>query len=100
LFFTFLTRRGATVIVLALAVLTVSTSAPMNEASPLVTPVRLAVVCTKSGERLGGLTKVCYYDCARWEGAMKAAAYDTCPAWTPRWRLNHNSQYGPIRKAR
>jgi len=95
-----LTRKGATVIVLALAVLAASTSALADDASLPVTPARLAVVCTKSGERLGGLTKVCYYDCARWGGAMKAAAYETCPAWTPRWRLNHNSQYGPIRKAR
>jgi hypothetical protein len=21
--------------------------------------------------------------------------YDDCPSWTPRWRLNRNSQFGP-----
>jgi hypothetical protein len=89
------------VIVLALAVLTVSTSAQAEAARPPVTSARLAIVCSKAGERLGGLTKVCYYDCSpHWEGAIKAPAYETCPARTPRWRLNHNSQYGPILRAR
>jgi hypothetical protein len=86
-------------IVLALAVLTVSASA-IEDAPQTVKPSRVSIMCTKSGEHLGGLTKVCYYSCAGSEGALKEPAYEACPGWTPRWRLNHNSQFGPNKKAR
>jgi hypothetical protein len=54
-------------------------------------PYRPALLCMKSGDRSSGLTKICYYDCARSEAATTVKLYDQCP----RWRLNHNSQFGP-----
>lgn len=52
-------------------------------------------VCHKSGERVGGLTKTCYYDCGAWEGGRQQYIYDHCADWTLRWRLNKNTQFGP-----
>ena len=51
--------------------------------------------CHKTGERIGGLTKTCYYDCGAWEGGLQKYVYDHCQDWTVRWRLNRDSQYGP-----
>lgn len=88
-------------IVLALAVLTVSASSVIADDAPQsVKPSRVALFCTRSGEHLAGLTKVCYYNCAKSEGAMTTAAYEPCPRWTPHWRLNYNSQFGPRKKSR
>jgi hypothetical protein len=53
------------------------------------------LVCHKTGERVGGLKKTCYYDCGAWEGGRLEYIYDRCPDWTWRWRLNKNSQFGP-----
>jgi hypothetical protein len=85
---------------LALAVVAVSASTIVQDAPQIVTPTRVAIICTNSGEQLGGRTKICYYNCAKSEGAMTKAAYETCPAWEPSWRLNRNSQFGPRRKSR
>jgi hypothetical protein len=52
-------------------------------------------VCHKTTERVGGLTKTCYYDCGAWEGGRQQYIYDHCPDWTVRWRLNKNTQFGP-----
>ncbi len=82
------------------AVLTVSASAAANDAPQMVKPSRVALFCKTSGEQLTGLTKVCYYNCAKSEGALTTAAYEPCPHWTPHWRLNHNSQFGPRKKYR
>jgi hypothetical protein len=60
-----------------------------------VKPSRATVICTKIGERVGGLKKTCYYDCGSWEGGRTENIYDHCPSWTVRWRLNRNSQFGP-----
>jgi len=51
--------------------------------------------CHKTGERVGGLTKTCYYDCGAWEGGLQKYVYDHCQDWTVGWRLNKDSQYGP-----
>jgi hypothetical protein len=53
------------------------------------------IICHKTTERVGGLKKTCYYDCGSWEGGLQENVYDHCAAWTVRWRLNHNSQFGP-----
>lgn len=53
------------------------------------------ILCKEVGERVGGLKKTCYYNCGTWEGGRAENIYDRCPSWTPRWRLNHNSQFGP-----
>jgi hypothetical protein len=53
------------------------------------------ILCKKTAERVGGLKKTCYYDCGAFEGGRTENVYDRCPAWTVRWRLNRNSQFGP-----
>lgn len=85
-------------IVLALAIVAVSTSAIAQEAPRTEKPSRIAIFCTNSGQQVSGLTKVCYYNCAGRERAMTTKGYESCPRWTPPWRLNRNSQFGP-RKA-
>jgi hypothetical protein len=58
------------------------------------------IICHKTTERVGGLKKTCYYDCGGWEGGLQENVYDHCAAWTVRWRLNHNSQFGPHPRAK
>ena len=87
-------------IVLALAVVAASASAVTGDAPESLQPTRVAIFCSRTGEQLGGRTKICYYECARSEGAMTRAAYEACPRWEPSWRLNHNSQFGPRKKYR
>lgn len=80
--------------VLALAILTICASAvaaDLREANKF----KVTLICTKFGDRSSGLTKVCYYDCSGFEAATAVNVYDQCPSWTPRWRLNQNSQFGP-----
>ena len=89
------TTKGKMRIILALAVLAASSSA-FAEQSPLTgEPYRLPLLCNKSGEKISGLTKICYYSCAKSEGAMTATTYEGCPRWTTRWKLNRNAQLGP-----
>lgn len=87
-------------IVLALAVVAASASTVTGDAPESLQPTRVAIFCSRTGEQLGGRTKICYYECARSEGAMTTAAYEACPRWEPSWRLNHNSQFGPRKKYR
>ena len=87
-------------IVLALTVLAASSSA-FAEQSPLTgAPYRLPLLCNKSGEKISGLIKICYYSCAKSEGGMTAMAYEACPRWTTRWKLNRNAQFGPKENSR
>jgi hypothetical protein len=86
--------------VLALAVLAASSLA-LAEQSPLTAePYRLPLLCTKAGEKISGLTKICYYSCATSEAAMTSAMYEACPRWTIRWKLNRNAQFGPNESSR
>jgi hypothetical protein len=83
-------------IVLALAVLAALASLAFAEQSPLTgEPFRLPLLCNKSGEKISGLTKICYYSCAHSEGGRTATTYEPCPRWTPRWQLNQAAQFGP-----
>jgi hypothetical protein len=94
------TTKGKMRMVLALAVLAASLSA-FAEQSPLTgEPYRLPLLCNKSGEKISGLTKICYYSCAKSEGAMTATTYEACPRWTIRWKLNRNAQFGPKENSR
>lgn len=81
-------------IFLAMAVFAAATSAPMEDA-PTLKPSTVSLICTAAGARVSGLTKVCYYKCSGKEGAFTTRLYEHCPSWTPRWRLNHNRQFGP-----
>jgi hypothetical protein len=83
---------------LVLVVAILAASAPT-----LAAPDRLAhanVICHKTAEKVGGLKKTCYYDCGAWEGGLIENVYDHCASWTVRWRLNHNSQFGPRSRPR
>ena len=42
-------------------------------------PIRLAVVCFLTGERVSGLNKICYYDCLGSEAAITINAVAPCP---------------------
>jgi len=65
------------------------------------TPAHAAqLVCHKAGERVGGLKKTCHYNCGSSEGGRQEYVYDHCPSRTVRWRLNHDSQFGPRPRAR
>ena len=83
---------------LALAIFAASTPAIAEEAPRSAKPTKISMLCTKSGQQTSGLTKVCYYSCGEAEGAISVKPYDSCPGWTPRWRLNKTAQYGPSRK--
>jgi hypothetical protein len=84
-------------IVLALAVFVTSASASAiaEEAPRTVKPSRMAIICKKSSEKISGLTKICYYNCAGSEGALTVTTYEACPNWRPRWRLNRTGPFGP-----
>lgn len=69
-------------------------------AAPAMAEKSTHLVCHKTGERVGGLKKTCYYDCGAWEGGRQQYVYDHCPSWTLRWRLNRDSQFGPRPRAR
>ena len=84
--------RTATRIALALAaVLAASTPAALASSRS----AHRHLVCQKTGERVGGLKKTCYYRCGEWEGGRTENIYSRCPNWTVPWRLNRNSQFGP-----
>ena len=87
-------------IILALTVFTVSASAIAAEAPDPSKPVRVSMVCTKASQKISGLTKICYYDCAGSEGAITVQTYETCPRWKPRWRLNRTGPFGPSGNSR
>jgi hypothetical protein len=76
-----------------LALILIAASAPATVHHPKSSKTTL--VCRKISERVGGLSKTCYYDCGAWEGGRTENIYDHCPSWTLRWRLNRNSQFGP-----
>jgi hypothetical protein len=83
--------------VLAFAIFAASAPAAAEETRGSK-PTKMSMLCTKSSQQTSGLTKVCYYDCGGAEGAITVKLYDSCPGWTPRWRLNKAGQYGPSRK--
>jgi hypothetical protein len=66
-------------IVLALAVFAASASVAAESPRTSKLP-RVPLLCTNSGEKVGGLNKICYYSCARSEGAVAVAAYEALPA--------------------
>jgi hypothetical protein len=96
-------------IFLAMAIFAASTSAHVQDLSvqdlsaqdvPSIRPSTVSLICTTAGARVSGLTKVCYYKCGGKEGAFTTRLYEHCPSWTPRWRLNHNRQFGPSELSR
>jgi hypothetical protein len=82
-------------IVLVLAALAVSLPAIAEDAPRAAKPSGTSLICKKSSEKTSGLTRICYYDCGKSEGAMKARTYEPCPRWTPRWRLSRAGLFGP-----
>jgi hypothetical protein len=93
-------KWGKMKLVLALATLAMPASAIAEELPRTAKPSRVPMVCAKSGEQVSGLSKVCYYTCAKSDGAMTVATYEPCPHWTPRWRLNRTAHAGPTGNSR
>jgi hypothetical protein len=85
---------------LVTAVIVAAASAVAVQAHQHAKPFRTAFICTKSGFKSAGLTKICYYDCGGSEAATTVAVYEACARWTPRWRLKRNIQFGPRETAR
>ena len=42
-------------------------------------PTRVAVVCFKTGEKVSGMNKICYYDCLGSEAAITIRSVELCP---------------------
>jgi hypothetical protein len=85
---------------LVMAVMVASASTVAAEAHHHAKPSRTAFICTKSGSKSAGLTKICYYDCGGSEAATTVDVYEACARWTPRWRLKRNIQFGPRETSR
>ena len=90
----------------ALAIFAASTAVDDAQA---VKPFPVAILCSKTAEHgSGGSTKICYYRCEWLQSgrentnarAMTAKNYEHCPHLVPRWRLNHNKQFGPSADSR
>jgi hypothetical protein len=95
-------------VALALAVFAASASVA-TEDTQAIKPFPVAIICTKTAEHVSaGLTKICYYRCTWLEGAKEGAntsaltakPYEHCLHLAPRWRLNHNRQFGPSADSR
>jgi hypothetical protein len=83
-------------IALALSIGATPTATLAKQSAPEGKPVRVALLCTKSSERVvSGLTKICYFNCGKAERALKVTTYQECPHRALRWQLNHNADYGP-----
>lgn len=53
---------------------------PMQSKTPPATPpIRLALMCFKTGEKVSGMNKICFYDCAGSEAAVTVGAAQLCP---------------------
>ena len=46
---------------------------------PLTKPMRVAVICFKTGERISGMNKICYYNCLGSEAAITISSVELCP---------------------
>jgi hypothetical protein len=64
-------------VILALAILAISASAIVAE--PKATPFEVAMLCNKTGQRISGRNKICFYNCAGSEAATTVKSYKTCP---------------------
>lgn len=71
---------------LALASPVVSTTHSTGDRSDALTRINEAarsdahyIVCFKTGERISGMNKICYYDCLGSEAAITISSVDLCP---------------------
>ena len=60
------------IVYFALPIALVSAMLLLMEASP-------ALTCTYTGERVSGLHKTCYYDCAWSSAAITVGSHEVCP---------------------
>lgn len=68
--------------IIALAILggTASLSAQQVGMPPASSkPIRVAVICFKSGEQVSGMNKICYYNCLGSQAAITIGAVQLCP---------------------
>ncbi len=45
----------------------------------LTKPTRVAFLCFKTGEKVSGMNKICYYDCLGSEAAITISSAQLCP---------------------
>lgn len=63
----------ASVALLGLAAPRAQTPAPAEK------PVRLALMCFKTGEQVSGMNKICFYNCAGSDAAISVSSAQLCP---------------------
>ncbi|CAN7651260.1 hypothetical protein LJR225_005139 [Phenylobacterium sp. LjRoot225] len=66
------------VLAASLAALTFGAATP-QKAPPAEKPIRVAMMCTKTGEQVSGMNKICFYDCAGSAAAITIGAVQLCP---------------------
>jgi hypothetical protein len=64
-------------VIIALAILVISASTVPAE--PKATPFEVAMLCYKTGQRVSGRNKICFYNCAGSEAATTIKSYKICP---------------------
>lgn len=52
---------------------------PMQSKAPAAKPIQLAAMCTKTGERVSGMNKICTYKCLSGEVAITISSVALCP---------------------
>jgi len=63
---------------IVMAALLASLTGSMPQAQPPHS-TQMAMMCFLEGERMSGLNKICFYNCAGSEAAITVAAYSLCP---------------------
>ena len=67
---------------LAMTVCVATSAATGQEISTqksLTKPMRVAFICFKTGEKVSGMNKICYYDCLGSEAAITISSVQLCP---------------------
>jgi hypothetical protein len=63
----------------AIALAGLGVGAPPPKQPPADKPMRLALMCMKTGEETSGMNKICYYDCGGSRAAITVSITDLCP---------------------
>lgn len=67
------------VIATAVAALIAPGHPMQSKAPPAEKPFQIALMCFKSGEKVSGMNKICYYNCGGSEAAITVASTQLCP---------------------
>jgi hypothetical protein len=47
--------------------------------APTEKPIKVALMCFKTGEQVSGMNKICFYNCAGSDAAITVSAAQLCP---------------------